>query len=85
MFKVQVRNLCPANSKTVKHFHVLFSRLQIAILTYFGYLQSTANSHFNVFLAICSRLQIATPLNFTRHLSGVFNKNIRTEHCIVLT
>ena len=25
MFKVQVRNLCPANSKTVKHFHVLFT------------------------------------------------------------
>ena len=25
MFKVQVRNLCSANSKTVKTFHVLFT------------------------------------------------------------
>ena len=41
-----------ANSQFYGVFLAICSRLQIVISTFIGYLQSTANSHFNVFLAI---------------------------------
>ena len=52
----------------------IYNQLQIVILTFFGYLQSTANSHFNVFLAICSRLQIAI-LTFFDYLQSTANSH----------
>ena len=49
-------------------FLAIYSRLQIVILTFFGYLQSTANSHFNVFDYLQSTANSHSVINFEKNI-----------------